>query len=121
MAQRTLIVLEDDLDGGEATETVTFALDGGFYEIDLSGENAARMRDVLSPYIGAGRRATATRPSGRPARTASRRGTSSGTEGLASQDPKAVRSWAEANGVTVNARGRLSASVLAQYQAAVGR
>ena len=33
-------------------------------------------------------------------------------------DPKAVRAWAEANGVAVNSRGRLSAEVLEHYRAA---
>ena len=36
MAQRVQIILEDDLDGGDATETVTFGLDGVTYEIDLN-------------------------------------------------------------------------------------
>ena len=40
MAKRTVVVLEDDLDGGPADETVTFALDGVSYEIDLSSSNA---------------------------------------------------------------------------------
>ena len=33
MAQKVQIILEDDLDGGEADETVSFALDGTSYEI----------------------------------------------------------------------------------------
>jgi hypothetical protein len=47
-------MLIDDIDGGEADETITFALDGTQYEIDLSGKNAAKMRDGLARYIGAG-------------------------------------------------------------------
>ena len=35
MAQRVQIILEDDYDGGTADETVSFALDGAEYEIDL--------------------------------------------------------------------------------------
>ena len=46
MAQRVNIVLEDDLDGTDADETVTFALDGVGYEIDLSSANAATLRDA---------------------------------------------------------------------------
>lgn len=41
MAQITVVVLEDDLDGSAAAETVTFALEGVSYEIDLSTANAA--------------------------------------------------------------------------------
>ena len=53
MAQRVQIVLEDDLDGGVAAETVTFGLDGVNYEIDLSDKNAGkaprRVRHVDRP------------------------------------------------------------------------
>lgn len=52
MVQRTVVVLEDDLDGGEAVETVVFALDGGTYEIDLNEDNAAQMRDKSLPTWG---------------------------------------------------------------------
>ncbi len=48
MAQRVQVVLEDDLDGGKADETVTFGLDGTAYEIDLSKKNAAKLRDALA-------------------------------------------------------------------------
>ena len=57
MAQRVNIVLEDDIDGSAADETVTFALDGVTYEIDLTTANATALRDALAPYVGHGRRA----------------------------------------------------------------
>jgi hypothetical protein len=56
MAQKVHIVLVDDLDGSEATESVSFGLDGTSYEIDLSEENAAQLRDALAPYVGHGRK-----------------------------------------------------------------
>ena len=56
MAKKRLWSLVDDFDGSPAAETVTFALDGRTYEIDLSAENAAELRDVLQPWIDAGRR-----------------------------------------------------------------
>ncbi|HBD6104318.1 TPA: Lsr2 family protein, partial [Shigella flexneri] len=40
MAQSVQIILEDDLEGGPAEETVQFGLDGRQYEIDLSTANA---------------------------------------------------------------------------------
>ena len=40
MAQRVLVTLADDLDGGEAAETIAFGVDGQWYEIDLSSQNA---------------------------------------------------------------------------------
>ena len=56
MAQKVHITLEDDLDGGEATETVSFGLDGRTYEIDLNDKNAAALRDALARYVAAARR-----------------------------------------------------------------
>jgi len=60
MAQMIVVRLIDDIDGGEADETVSFALDGKAYEIELSKKNAASLRKLLAPYIESGR--TAGRP-----------------------------------------------------------
>lgn len=48
--------LVDDIDGGDATQSVPFTLDGTAYEIDLSDDNAARLREEFAPFIDAGRR-----------------------------------------------------------------
>jgi len=56
MAQKVQVLLVDDLDGGEAEETVSFGIDGATYEIDLSGENAAKLRAALEPFIKAAAR-----------------------------------------------------------------
>ncbi len=106
MAQRVHIVLEDDIDGGTAQETVTFALDGTTYEIDLSADNAARLREALAPYISAARRAT-----GRGGRK-SPRGRSSGGPNAAE-----IREWAKAHGYGVSDRGRVPAEVRQAYDA----
>ena len=42
MARKVQVLLVDDLDGGAADETVSFALDGASYEIDLSSDNAKK-------------------------------------------------------------------------------
>ena len=55
MAQRVEIILIDDMDESPADEKVKFALDGTNYEIDLSATNAAALRELLAPYVGAGR------------------------------------------------------------------
>ncbi|NED92620.1 Lsr2 family protein, partial [Streptomyces sp. SID11233] len=55
-AQKVQVLLVDDLDGGEADETVTFALDGKSYEIDLTTANADKLRGLLEDYIKSGRR-----------------------------------------------------------------
>ena len=57
MAQKVQVLLLDDLDGSEATETVTFGLDGVSYEIDLSSGNAGRIRKDLAQYVEHARKA----------------------------------------------------------------
>ena len=39
MARRTIVQLEDDIDGTKADETVTLGFDGATYELDLSDKN----------------------------------------------------------------------------------
>jgi len=106
MAQKVHIVLEDDIDGGPADETITFALDGANYEIDLSTANAAKLRDALALYVSHGRRTGGSARRGR-------RG-SSGSTG----DAKVIREWAKANGHAVPDRGRIPADVRSAYEAA---
>jgi hypothetical protein len=108
MAQKVQVVLVDDVDGGSADETVTFALDGVSYEIDLTKKNAARLRDSLAPWVGSARKVTG--PRGR--RGGGRRTGRGGT------DSAAVRAWAKDQGIAVSERGRISAELLAQYEAA---
>lgn len=68
MAKTVIVKLTDDLDGGDADETVLFALDGKSYEIDLSAANAAKIRDALKPYMAKGRPAGDDGKAGRTAR-----------------------------------------------------
>ena len=108
MAQKVQVILVDDLDGGSADETVTFSLDGVSYEIDLSKDNAAALRDSLATWVGHARKVG--RSAARPARRSSR---SSG-----GSDANAIREWARANGIAVSERGRISAETKAAYEAA---
>lgn len=107
MAQKVSIVLVDDLDGSEATETVTFGLDGTTYEIDLNDKNAAELRDALAGYIGHGRKVGAASRRGRKAAAA--------TSGPSAAE---IRDWARSNGHDVPDRGRVSADVRAAYEKA---
>lgn len=110
MAQRVQVILEDDLDGGDATETVTFGLDGVTYEIDLNDKNAAALRDALAGYVGAGRRVAGRRSSG-----------SSSTKSRSNSSELAkIREWARANGHQVSDRGRISQTVRDAYVKANG-
>jgi hypothetical protein len=110
MAQKVNIILVDDLDGSEATETVSFGLDGTSYEIDLNDSHAAELRDALSGYLGHARKVG----------SASRRGRRSGSSAAAAGGPSAkeIRDWARANGHDVPDRGRVSAEVREAYDAA---
>ena len=109
MAQKVQVLLVDDVDGGAADETVTFGLDGVTYEIDLTGANAAKLRDALATWVGHGRKV-----GGRAARTAS----SARARRTSSSDAQAIRDWAKSNGFTVSERGRISAEVKSAYDAA---
>ncbi|MGW7594836.1 histone-like nucleoid-structuring protein Lsr2 [Streptomyces rubiginosohelvolus] len=112
MAQKVQVLLVDDLDGGEADETVTFALDGKTYEIDLTTTNADKLRDALEPYTKGGRR-TGGRASGG-------RGKARAAAGGAGQDTAKIRAWAKENGYEVNDRGRVPATVREAYEKANG-
>jgi Lsr2 len=105
MAKQIQVVITDDIDGGEAHETIAFGLDGSSLEIDLNKLNAAQFRKTVAPYIEHGRRVPHGR--GRTARPARDRGRSSD-----------VRDWAKEQGLKVSERGRIPASVVAKYEAA---
>ena len=66
MAKTVIVKLTDDMDGGDADETVHFALDGKSYEVDLSSANASKLREAFRPYIEKGRSSSGGRPRPRP-------------------------------------------------------
>ncbi|WP_092807891.1 histone-like nucleoid-structuring protein Lsr2 [Klenkia marina] len=117
MARKMQIMLEDDLTGEAledgAGDTVTFALDGTSYEIDLSDDNAAEMREALSRYTAAARKVTT---SGR--RQAGSGGAPKRASGGGRTDLAAIREWAKANGHEVSERGRIAGAVVEAYDAA---
>jgi nucleoid-associated protein Lsr2 len=106
MAQKVAVELQDDLDGGPADETVRFEVDGTAYEIDLRTSNATRFRQQLAPFTGHARKA-GRGPRRRAGRTAASR-----------ERTADIRAWAKDQGLAVSARGRIPASVVAQYEAA---
>ena len=107
MSQSVSVIVTDDLDGSGNAETVSFGLDGVSYEIDLGKQNRARLERALAPFIDAARRA----PRGGRHRSA-------GQAGGSSADRGAVRAWAKAAGLKVSERGRISADIMRQYDAA---
>ena len=109
MAQKITVVLEDDLDGGPADETVRFAIDGTGYEIDLRASHAAAFRKQLAPYLEHARKAGRPQP-GRAGRAKAGR-----------QHSGDIRAWAKDHGIVVSERGRIPAGVVERYEAAGGR
>jgi hypothetical protein len=105
MVQQVIKRLIDDLDGDEAEETVSFAIDGVMYEIDLSAENARILRDRLSPFVERARRSGGVRQQGSRA-VAGRRHSAD------------IRAWAKASGIEVSERGRIPATIVEEYQRA---
>jgi hypothetical protein len=111
VAQRTILELVDDLDGGKADETVTFALDGVEFEIDLSADNAARLRDALAEFVGHARRVGGRKQRGAGAPKAA-------TNGNGKPDTQAVREWARSQGEQVAERGRVPQALVIRFQEA---
>jgi hypothetical protein len=109
MAQKTIVELVDDLDGGVAAESVAFGLDGVEYNIDLSAPNAKRLRETLSAYVDKARRVGGRkqRPIGRPA----------GRTGDKAQN-QAIREWARDQGEKISDRGRIPAELVNRFHAA---
>ena len=107
MARTVSVVITDDMDGSRDAETVTFGLNGVTYEIDLAESNRAKLSAAFAPFIAAGRRST---------RGGRRRG--AGRAGAERVDRAAVRAWAREAGLAVSERGRISAEIMRQYEAA---
>jgi hypothetical protein len=118
VAQIREVRLVDDLDGETADETVEFGIDGRNYEIDLSKENAVRLRDALADFVSAARRA-----GGRRRGSSATTNTASGSAGTAPkgrtaidrEQNQAIREWARKRGMKVSDRGRIPAEVLEAY------
>jgi Lsr2 len=110
MAQKIQTLFIDDIDGGEAEGTVSFALDGAEYEIDLSAKRIGEFRDALKDYIAHARKAGGS----------ARRGTHSARK-PGTVDSVAIRAWARENGYHIKDRGRVPAEVVAKYRQAAGQ
>jgi len=116
MARKVEVQLIDDLDGSKAEETVKFSIDGINYEIDLSKKNATKLRAGLEPYVNAGQklgRIQTQRVSIRSRGTAAARSDR--------EQNQAIREWAQRQGLEVSPRGRISRSIIEQYEAEAGR
>ena len=111
MAKHTTVILVDDLTGQDGTkerpvETVSFGLDGNNYEIDLSEDNAGKLREALAIYVHKGRKVPQAR----------RRSSDSGRR--RSSKTASIRAWARDNGYPVGDRGRIRPEIVEAWEAA---
>lgn len=120
MIQRVQTLYVDDCDGqSPADETVLFALDGVNYEIDLTHDNAEKLRAAIRPWQEHARRARSGRRVGRggtaavPGVRRAHRATR-----IDPAQSRAIREWAAANGMEVSGRGKIPAAVHQAYEAA---
>lgn len=111
MAQKVSVILIDDIDDSEATETVPFGLDGTQYEIDLNSGHAQELREQLDLYVRKARKVTG--PAGRAGR-----GRRTGANDARNKE---IRNWARGQHLDVNERGRIPADIVAQFEAANGK
>ena len=107
MAQKTVVTLVDDLEGGVADETVEFGLDGVSYTIDLSTGNASKLREALADFV-AGARRTRRRVKVAPRRHGE-------TPKPDREQAAAIREWGRRQGYKLADRGRIPANIAAMY------
>lgn len=103
MARKSKIILIDDMNGEEADETVFFGLDGVEYSIDLTSENAEKLRSFVEPWA-----KNAQRVGGRR---------KAGTRQTGKSEANVIREWAKDQGIEVSARGRIPEDIRERYYA----
>ncbi|MHA7144984.1 histone-like nucleoid-structuring protein Lsr2 [Arthrobacter sp. TmT3-37] len=119
MAQRVQVELVDDLNGEEAQETVRFGVDGTDYEIDLTTENAEKLRSTLSEYVDKGRKAkTGRRGQGTQSGQSGQSSSSTSTSKSKREETQKIRQWAQDNGHNPSSRGRITQSIIDAYNEA---
>jgi hypothetical protein len=115
MATQVETRLIDDIAGGDATETITFGIDGVEYEIDLNDKHAEQLRKAIAKFSEHARR---IRHRSTPkARKAATPGQANGTtkDGHSSRE---IRDWARSQGMEVPNTGRVPNVVIEAFEAA---
>jgi len=111
MAQRTTVQLIDDITGEAITDgngrTITFAVDGVEYEIDLAEQQANKFAEALETYVAHARKVGGRRAPSTPNRPG---------KSQRDYDPKAVREWAKSNKIELPPRGRIPADVIQKFR-----
>ena len=112
-------ITTDDLTGDvldtDDAETVTFAVDGITYEIDLSKKNSSSLRNDFAAWTEHARKVARSKTTGRSTR---RPGTATPGSSTDREHSARIRQWAQSNGHTMSERGRIAAAVVDAYNAA---
>ncbi|APT93446.1 histone [Corynebacterium phocae] len=102
MARREVTQFYDDLDhqliDEDKLEIIRFSIDDTDYLLDLSRENAQRLRDTLRPYVEAARIAPEV--------------------DYRRVNPREIREWARSQGIPIAHRGKIPHEVIDAYHAA---
>jgi hypothetical protein len=116
VAKKVTVIEEliDDLDGGEASETLMFGVDGTMYEIDLNDKNVRKFRRAVEPFVENARKAKRSSSSKKVAAATSQSTTTTSGRSYSAE----VRKWAASAGIEVNPTGRIPQDVRDQYEAA---
>ncbi|MFD7010687.1 Lsr2 family protein [Rhodococcus jostii] len=107
MARKVVVEMVDDIDGtvfGHDGQSISYAVDGVEYVIDLKDEHANELRETLEYYI-----AHSTRVGGRKHR--SDRQVNPATARRPSGETQKIRAWAIEQGHTLSSRGRIPAEI----------
>jgi hypothetical protein len=105
----------DDIGQLEASETVSFGVDGSAYEIALSARQASELRSMAGRYISVARRVPSARsPTGQQHQPRPRARVQTDPE-----QSRRIRSWAMERGLLASPRGPIPQHVASEYEAAM--
>lgn len=109
MNMATRNVIESDLSGKVNASTVTFGLNGSWYEIDLTQDEQEQLEKVLQTYVASGRKTLAKD-------TLRKRQVPETTP----EEREEIRAWAINEGYDLAQRGRIPKKIMRAYDEAHG-
>lgn len=119
MARKSVERIYDDFTGEDITgaaHTVTYALDGKHYSIDLSEAGAEKFRGLLTPYV---EKSSRIFPDSSDKKSRGRR---SSAEKQRDEEKKKrsqeIRDWAKAEGIQIGDAGQIKAEIKEKFYAA---
>lgn len=116
MAREIKIILIDDVDGGPADQTLVFGWKEEMLEIDLSNDNASKLRDAIMPFVVKARRhEVQPKAKGKPKQSGGMKGMPKNTVYLKQKENRLIREWATSNGYNPPERGRIPEEIRDAY------